>query len=65
MAAEVFNRLSAEPAYADVPAVLLGGPGHEGLKDHVRTDRLRKVAILPVRSKQLATLLVTLIQRKP
>ena len=65
VAAEVFNRLSAEPAYADVPAVLLGGPGHEGLKDHVRTDRLRKVAILPIRSKQLATLLVTLIQRKP
>jgi hypothetical protein len=63
-AAEVFNRLSVEPAYADLPAILLGGPGHEDIKDHVRTDRLRKVVVLPVRSKQLAKLLETLIQRK-
>ena len=64
-AAEVFNRLSAESAYADVPAILLGGPGQEDLESHVRTDRLRKVVVLPVRSKQLAKLLETLIQRKP
>jgi CheY-like chemotaxis protein len=63
-AVEVFNQLSTDPAYANVPAILLAGPQQAGIEKHARTDRLRKVVQLPVPSKQLGRLLVTLIQRK-
>jgi CheY-like chemotaxis protein len=64
VAIEAFNQLSTDPAYANVPAILLAGPKQAGIEKHARADRLRKVVQLPVPSKQLGRLLVTLIQRK-
>lgn len=64
VATEAFNQLSTDPAYDNVPAILLAGPKQAGIEKHARTDRLRKVVKLPVPSKQLGRLLMTLIQRK-
>lgn len=63
-AVEAFNQISADPDHANVPAILLAGPQQAGIKKQARTDRLRKVVLLPVSSKQLGRLLATLIERK-
>lgn len=64
VALEIFNRLSTDPAYANVPAILLAGPKQAGIEKQARTDKLRKVVLLPVASKHLGRLLAALIQRK-
>jgi hypothetical protein len=64
-AVQAFNELSTDPAYANVPAILLAGPKQAGIEKQARTDKLRKVVLLPVASKHLGRLLAALIQRKP
>jgi len=66
-AVEAFNALSADPAYATLPAVLVAGETQTAVDAMARVDALRRVTRLPIRKREFACLLEELlgVPRKP
>ena len=66
-AVEAFNALSADPAYATLPAVLVAGETQTAVDAMARVDALRRVTRLPIRKREFAGLLEELLggPRKP
>jgi hypothetical protein len=66
-AVEAFNALSADPAYATLPAVLVAGETQTAVDAMARVDALRRVTRLPIRKREFAGLLEELlgVPRKP
>jgi len=62
---EAFNALSADPAFAKIPAILVAGPRQAELAGTARVDHLRKLVTLPIQADAMARLLEALIPARP
>jgi eukaryotic-like serine/threonine-protein kinase len=62
-AVNAFNRLSSDPFFAAVPAILLTSPKQKSLSAHAKLDGLRKMLETPIRTAELTQLLDTLVKR--
>ena len=60
-AVEVFNRLSSDPFFAGVPAVLLADPRQPDLTARVRQDERRRIVPLPLDAGTIEGLLESVI----
>ena len=60
-AVEAFNKLSSDPFYAAVPAILLTSPKQEALARQARLDDRRKLIVAPIHTAEMSTLLKTLV----
>ena len=63
-AVEAFNTFAADPALADVPAILLTGPKQAALAAGARLDDRRRHVALPIQPDAMAKLLESLIPRR-
>ena len=62
-AVEAFNQLSADPSYADVPAILLVGEKQAAMAGRARADDRRRIVPMPVHSGELGVTLVAITTR--
>jgi tRNA A-37 threonylcarbamoyl transferase component Bud32/CheY-like chemotaxis protein len=62
-AVKAFNRLSSDPFFAAVPAILLTSPKQKSLSVQAKLDRLRKVLETPIRTAEMTKLLDSLVKK--
>ena len=60
-AVEAFNKLSSDPFYAAVPAILLASPKQKVLSRQARVDDRRKLVETPIHTAEMSKLLATLV----
>ena len=56
-AVEAFNKVSSDPTYAGLPAVLVAGETQATVEGLARVDGLRRITRLPIRKREFARLL--------
>jgi tRNA A-37 threonylcarbamoyl transferase component Bud32/CheY-like chemotaxis protein len=62
-AVNAFNRLSSDPFFAAVPAILLTSPKQKALSAQAKLDGLRRVLETPVRTAAMTKLLDSLVKK--
>jgi CheY-like chemotaxis protein len=62
-AVEAFNKLSSDPFFSQVPAVLLVGQRQEALAERATIDARRKVIATPFHTRDMARLLAEILER--
>ena len=58
---DAFNELTTNPAYSEVPGVLVAGETQANVAGHVRLDRIRRFVQLPIHTDEMTRLLEELI----
>jgi serine/threonine-protein kinase len=62
-AVEAFNKLTSDPFFSQVPAVLLVGQRQEALAERATVDARRKVIATPFHTRDMARLLAEILER--
>jgi hypothetical protein len=62
-AVNAFNRLSSDPFFAAVPAILLTSPKQKSFSARAKCDDLRKVLETPIRTAEMTKLLAAIVKR--
>jgi len=62
-AVTAFNRLSSDPFFAAVPAILLTSPKQKSLSAHAKFDGLRKMLETPIRTAEMTKILDSIVKK--